>query len=146
MSFSTANAPPAGSATLATCDSSTSSAEVLRAIRRANASGRPSRASNGSTVTASAPPTPAAKAATQVRSMFTHGSYFVIIGREVTACSTMLAVVRTAPLSSSIRAHSRRTARSLAIVTNCSSVAASRNSTSRAASSTATPAAASARR
>ena len=89
MSFSTAKAPPAGSATLATWDSSTSREEVLRAIRRLNASGSPSRESNGSTVTASAPPTPAAKAATQVRSMFTHGSYLVIIGREVTACSTI---------------------------------------------------------
>ena len=89
MSFSTAKAPPAGSATLATWDSSTSRVEVLRAMRRANASGRPSRASNGSTVTASAPPTPAANAATQVRSMFTHGSYLVIIGREVTACRVM---------------------------------------------------------
>ena len=94
MSFSTANAPPAGSATLATWDSSTSREEVLRAIRRLKASGSPSRASNGSTVTASAPPTPAAKAATQVRSMFTQGSYLVIIGRDVTACSTICAVVR----------------------------------------------------
>ncbi len=146
MSFSTAKAPPAGSATLATCDSSTSSVEVLRAIRRANASGSPSRASNGSTVTASAPPTPAAKAATQVRSMFTHGSYLVIIGREVTACSVMVRWSGEAPLSSSIRAHSRRTARSLAMVTNWSSLAESRNSTSPAASSTAVPDPASARR
>ncbi len=146
MSFSTANAPPAGSATLATWDSSTSSVEVLRAIRRLNASGSPSRESNGSTVTASAPPTPAAKAATQVRSMFTQGSYLVIIGRDVTACSTIWRLSDAAPLSSSIRAHIRRTARSLAIVTNWSSLAASRNSTSRAASSTATPAPSSARR
>ena len=35
---------------------------------------RPSAASNGSTVTASAPPTPAAKPATVARSRFTHGS------------------------------------------------------------------------
>ena len=146
VSFSTANAPPAGSATLATCDSSTSRVEVLRAMRRANASGSPSRASNGSTVTESAPPTPAAKAATQVRSMFTHGSYLVIIGREVTACRVMFRRSSEAPLSSSIRAHIRRTARSLAIVTNCSSLAASRNSISPAASSTGTPAASSARR
>ena len=74
MSFSTAYAPPAGSATRARCDSEISSELVLRAIRRPNASGRPSGLSNGSTVTASAPPTPAAKAATVVRSMFTHGS------------------------------------------------------------------------
>ena len=61
-------------------------------------------------------PTPAAKAATQVRSMFTQGSYLVIIGRDVTACSTIWRLSWAAPLSSSIRAHSRRTARSLAIV------------------------------
>ena len=51
VSFSTAYAPPAGSATCATCDSSMSRCEVLRAIRRPNASGRPSGLSNGSTVT-----------------------------------------------------------------------------------------------
>ncbi len=146
MSFSTANAPPAGSATLATWDSSTSREEVLRAIRRLKASGRPRRASNGRTVTASAPPTPAANAATQVRSMFTQGSYFVIIGRDVTAWTTVWRLSVAAPLSSSIRAQSRRTARSLAMLRNCSSVAARRSSTSRAASSTATPAASSARR
>src|SRR3712207_9156600 len=54
--------------------SSTSSDWVLRAIRRENASGRPSAASNGCTVTASAPPTPAAKQATVVRSRFVYGS------------------------------------------------------------------------
>ena len=74
MSRSTAYAPPAGSATCATCDSAISSAEVLRAIRRPNASGRPSTLSKGSTVRLSAPPTPAANAATVVRSMFTQGS------------------------------------------------------------------------
>ena len=47
---------------------------MFLAIRRPNASGTPSLLSNGSTVTASAPPTPAAKAATVVRSRFTHGS------------------------------------------------------------------------
>ncbi len=71
MSFSTAYDPPAGSATLPRCDSETRSAEVLRAIRRPSVSGLPSGASKGSTVTESAPPTPAAKAATVVRSMFT---------------------------------------------------------------------------
>ena len=59
---------------------------MLRAIRRANASGSPSAASKGCTVTASAPPTPAAKQATVVRSMFTHGSRCVVITDEVTAC------------------------------------------------------------
>ncbi len=71
VSFSTAYAPPAGSATSATCDSSIRRCETLRAIRRPKASGWPSGLSNGSTVTASAPPTPAANAATVVRSMFT---------------------------------------------------------------------------
>ncbi|CAM5741390.1 hypothetical protein SHIRM173S_08748 [Streptomyces hirsutus] len=55
-------------------------------MRRAKASGRPSASSNGSTVTASAPPTPAARVATVVRSMFTHGSRRVIITGDVTAC------------------------------------------------------------
>ena len=86
VSFSTAYAPPAGSLTSATCDSLISRLEVLRAMRRLNASGRPRRSSNGSTVTEAAPPVPAANAATVVRSMFTYGSYFAIIGREVTAC------------------------------------------------------------
>ena len=86
MSFSTAYAPPAGSATVATCDSSMSRYEVLRAIRRPNASGRPSGLSNGSTVTASAPPTPAAKAATRGAQHVHPGSYLLIIGRLVTAC------------------------------------------------------------
>jgi len=48
--------------------------------------GMPMAASNGRTVTASAPATPAANAATVVRSMFTYGSRRVIIGHEVTAC------------------------------------------------------------
>ncbi len=47
---------------------------MLRATRRPSASGRPSGLSKGSTVTASAPPAPAAKAATVVRSMFTEAS------------------------------------------------------------------------
>ncbi len=74
MSFSTACEPPAGSVTRATCDSLMSRLDVLRAMRRLNASGRPSGSSNGSTVTLVAPPTPAANVATQVRSMFTYGS------------------------------------------------------------------------
>ena len=86
MSRSTAQAPPAGSVTVPTCDSWSSSAIWLRAIRRPKASGRPSGRSNGCTVTASAPPTVAENAATVVRSMFTQGSYLLIIGRLVTAC------------------------------------------------------------
>ena len=50
------------------------------------------------------------------------------------------------PLASSTRAHSRRTARNLAIVGNCSSVAASRNSIIRADWSTVKPSSASRRR
>jgi hypothetical protein len=122
VSFSTAYAPPAGSVTVATCDSEISSALVLRAIRRPNASGVPRGLSKGTTVTASAPPTPAANAATVVRSMFTQGSYLLIIGRLVTACWCWSRT--SAPLSSRIRAQSLRAARSLAMVVNCSSVAA----------------------
>ena len=109
--------------TRATWDSETSSAEVLRALRRASASGSPSALSKGSTVTERAPPTPAAKAATVVRSMLTQGSYLVIIGRLVTACCTCPAA-SGAPESSSTRCHIRRAARNLAIVANCASVAA----------------------
>ena len=101
---------------------------MLRAIRRPKASGSPSGLSKGSTVTASAPPTPAANAATVVRSMLTQGSYRLIIGRLVTAWIRI--GTSAAPLSSSIRAHSRRAARSLAMVGNCAAVAANRNSTS----------------
>ena len=115
MSFSTAYEPPAGSATWATCDSSMSRWRCCGRSGGRSASGRPSGLSNGSTVTLSAPPTPAAKAATVVRSMFTQGSYLLIIGRLVTACRRMLAA-GVASLSSSTRAHSRRAARSLAIV------------------------------
>ncbi len=144
VSFSTAYAPPAGSATCATWDSAISRLEVLRAIRRPKASGRPRTLSNGSTVTLSAPPTPAAKAATVVRSMFTQGSYLLIIGRLVTACWRW--VVTLPSLSSTTRAQSRRAARSLAMVGNCSSVAAYRNSIRPTASSSGIPASVSVRR
>lgn len=123
VSRSTYQEPPAGSITRERCDSSMRTVEVLRAIRRANASGRPSASSNGSTVTLSAPPTPAASVATVVRSMFTHGSRRVIITVEVTACWRWAPASR-APQTSATRAHSRRAARSLAIVRNWSAVAA----------------------
>ncbi len=97
--------------------------EVLRAMRRANASGRPRAWSKGSTVTASAPPTPAASVAMVVRSMFTHGSRRDIITGDVTACCTC-APAAGAPLTSATRAHRRRAARSLAMVRNWSAVAA----------------------
>ena len=144
VSFSTAHAPAAGSATRPRWDSASSRLEVLRAIRRENSSGSPTGLSKGTTVTASAPPTPAAKAATVVRSMLTQGSYLLIIGRLVTAWTR--SSTGSAPLSSSTRPQSRRTARSLAIVTNWSSVAASLSSTSPAASVTGKPAASSRRR
>lgn len=96
---------------------------MLRAIRRAKASGRPSSWSKGSTVTESAPPTPAAMQATVVRSMFTQGSRRVIITGEVTACCRW-APASGAPEASAIRDHSRRAARSLAMVRNWSAVAA----------------------
>ena len=47
-----------GIATSATCDSLISRLEVLRAMRRLNASGSPSRSSNGGTVTEQLPPCP----------------------------------------------------------------------------------------
>ena len=66
-------------------DSSSSMSCVLRAIRRANRSGRPSAAVNGNTEIASAPPTPAANTATVARSMFTDGSRRVIMRHAVSA-------------------------------------------------------------
>lgn len=123
VSRSTYQEPPAGSITRERCDSSMRTVEVLRAIRRANASGSPSTSSKGSTVTLSAPPTPAARVATVVRSMFTQGSRRVIITDEVTAC-WRCAPASGAPQASATRAQSRRAARSLAIVRNWSAVAA----------------------
>ena len=113
---------------------------MFRAILRLNASGSPNAVSNGSTLTASAPPTPAAKAATVVRSMFTQGSYLAIIGRDVTACCRWPRHSGDASQSSPTRSHSRRAALSLAIVRNWSSVAAYRNSISPRASSIPNPA------
>ncbi len=63
--------PAAGSETFARFDSSSRINCELRAIRRANESGKPSAAVKGKTPIASAPPKPAAKAAIVVRSMFT---------------------------------------------------------------------------
>lgn len=143
MSRSTYQEPPAGSITRDRCDSSTRIVEVLRAIRRANASGRPMAWSKGSTVTASAPPTPAASVATVVRSMFTHGSRRAIITGEVTACWSC---PTGAPQTSVTRAHSLRAARSLAMVRNWSAVAAYRNSSCAQACSTDSPASSSSRR
>ncbi len=122
--LSTYQEPPAGSITFDRCDSSSSTDWVFRAMRRANASDTPSAESNGSTVTASAPPTPADSPATVVRSMFTHGSRRVIITVEVTACWRCADASGDAPHTSATRAHSRRAARSLAIVRNWSAVAA----------------------
>lgn len=116
VSRSTYQEPPAGSITRATPASSTSSDWVLRAMRRAKASGRPRRASKGWTVTASAPPVPAAKQASVVRSMFTHGSRAVIMAEPVTACCRC--PPSGAPHTSVTRAQSRRAARSLAMVRN----------------------------
>ncbi len=124
VSRSTYQEPPAGSTTRERWDSSMRMEEVLRAMRRANASGRPSASSKGRTVTASAPPTPAPRQAMVVRSMFTHGSRRVIITEEVTACWRWAAAAGAAPLTSATRAHSRRAARSLAMVRNWSAVAA----------------------
>ncbi len=110
--------------TRARWDSSSRTDWVLRAIRRANASGRPSAVSNGSTLTESAPLTPAARQATVVRSMFTHGSRSVIITVDVTACWRCPAASGAAPTTCATRAQSLRAARNLAMVRNWSAVAA----------------------
>ena len=105
-------------------DSSASRAWVLRAMRRENVVGRPTAASNGSTVTASAPPVAAPKQARVVRSMFTQGSRRVIIDADVTACWACPRAASGTPDSSVTRDQSRRAARSLAMVRNWSAVAA----------------------
>ncbi len=88
---------------------------------------------------------PGGEQATVVRSMFTHGSRRVIITDEVTAC-WRCAPAAGAPQTSATRAHSRRAARSLAMVRNWSAVAAYRNSSWARPASTVSPASVSARR
>ena len=56
--------------------------------------------------------------------MFTHGSRRGHHHREVTACWRCARAAGAAPQTSATRAHSRRAARSLAIVRNWSAVAA----------------------
>ena len=125
VSRSTYQEPPAGSITRARCDSSSrigggvagdpageGVGQAERVRRRAARSPRPRRRR------------PAASAATVVRSMFTHGSRRVIITGEVTACWRCARGGRSAPHTSATRAHSRRAARSLAMVRNWSAVAA----------------------
>ena len=106
-----------GRATSPRCASSSRIECVLRPMRRPSSpAAAPSRGSWGSTVIASAPAIPAAKQATVERSAFTHGSYAVIIARDVTAWTGDVA--SGAPTCSATRAHSRRTARNVAIVAN----------------------------
>jgi hypothetical protein len=97
------------------------------------------------TPTVSAPPTPAANAASVVRSMFTQGSRCDIIGMEVTAW-TVAAPASGAPTTSATRAQSWRAARSFAMVMNWSSSAAKRKLIWRNASDVGTPPSVNARR
>jgi hypothetical protein len=143
VSDSTYQDPPAGSAMRARCASSSRRIWVLRAMRRENAPGAPIASSNGATVTASAPPTPAANPASVPRSRFTYGSRRVSIVGDVTACRL---ITCAAPEASVTRDHSRRAARSFAMVPNWSAVAAIRNSIVPAAVARSSPAAVSARR
>ena len=92
------------------CDSSRRSSCGLRAIRREKLRAVPGNppsiaTSNGCTCTMSAPPTPAAKAATVVRSMFTHGSRWDIIGSDVVAI-TVAAPESGSPTTSATLAQS----------------------------------------
>ena len=120
---STYQDPPAGSTTEARALSSNSSNWVLRAVRRPNSLGRPRPESKGRTVTASAPPTPAAKAATVPRSKLPHGSRQVRSTVDPLACWTWPQCSSVAPLASATRAHSRRAARSRQMVRNWSASA-----------------------
>jgi hypothetical protein len=110
--------PAAGSATRWSCDSSSSRCWTLRANARALRSDGPRAASKGRTETLSAPPTPAAKAATVVRSRLVCGSERVIMRRLVSAW--MRSGKGDAPQISRSRAQSIRMARSLAIERNWS--------------------------
>ena len=116
VSASIAPEPAAGSATRARFDSSRSTSCVLRAARRANASGRPSGAVCGSTVIASAPPKPAAATAiggaehVHVRIAPRHHPPRRL-GGEMTGFGV-------SPQAASTRAQSFRTARNLAMVRN----------------------------
>ena len=116
--------PAAGSATLARLDSSSRMSCVLRAMRRAKPSGRPSAAVNGSTVIASAPPRPAANTAMVARSMFTYGSRRVIMRQAVSA--EMKAGSGCSPQASSTAPTVSASARNFAMVRNWSASAASR--------------------
>ena len=142
--FSTNHEPPAGSMTRPTCDSSMSSALVLRARRRDIESGKPRAASKGRTVTLCAPPTPAPNAATVPRNKLTQGSRRLNIDQDVTTCWRMAPAPATAscctPETSATRDHNCRAARNLAIVANWSAVALRRNSTWVKAKSTLSPA------
>ena len=69
--------------TMARLDSSCSMIWLLRATRRAKASGRPSAAVNGSTLSASAPPAAAASAAAPVRSILVCTSFAAIMRQQV---------------------------------------------------------------
>ena len=97
---------------------------MLRAMRRANESGKPIAASNGRVVIAWAPPSAAEKVAMVLRSMFTHGSRRVSIAGEVTACCCWARADSSTPQARVTRSHSCRAARSLAMVRNWSAVAA----------------------
>ncbi len=125
VSVSTYHEPCAGSVTRAAALSSWSTSWVLRAMRRAKASGLPSAQLNGSTVMASAPPKAAPAQAMVVRRMFTHGSRLAIIRSEVEAVSWMDSAALPAPQASATLATRRRAARSLATVRNRSASAAS---------------------
>jgi len=118
---SSAPEPATGSATLARFDSSSRMSCVLRAMRRAWRSGRPSAAVCGSTVMLSAPPSPAAATATVLRSMFTAGSRRVSMRQAVSAATWV--GCGASPQASSMRDHNLRSARSLAMVMNWSASA-----------------------
>ena len=123
--FSMNQAPCAGSKTRPSELSSCSTRCVLRAMRRAKASGLPSAQVKGSTVTASAPPSAPPAQAMVVRSMFTQGSRRAIMRSDVAAHRCIRSAACVAPHASATRAVSLRAARSLAIVRNRSASAAS---------------------
>ncbi len=81
--------PAPGSDTFARLDSSSRMSCVLRATRRAKASGSPHAALCGRTAILSAPPRPAAVTAIVMRNMFTSASRLVIIRQAVSAATVV---------------------------------------------------------
>ncbi len=125
VNCSTNQEPPAGSLTRPRLLSSWQTIWMLRATRRANASGLPSAKVKGRTQMASAPPSAAPAQAIVVRRILVQGSRRAIMRYDVGTLILTFAAASPAPQASATRQMSLRAARSLAMVANWSASAAS---------------------